>query len=70
MKRPDLMALEMEVERMNPRIHLGEDMLKQVKSWSVGEKYTIEIEVKMLKKEEELDEPVEAKFEVLKAKVI
>ena len=70
MERPDLEALEMEVESMTPKFHLSEEMLKSVKTWKTGSKYKVELEVKMVGKEEELGSPVEARFEILKAKEV
>lgn len=61
-------GLEIEVEKINPRFHLSEDMLKVVKDWETGRKYKVELEIKQIGKIESIGQPVEARFEILKAK--
>lgn len=61
-------ALELEVEKINPRFHLGEDMLEALKDWETGKTYRVELEIKQIGKHEDLGSPVEGRFEILKAK--
>lgn len=61
-------ALEIEVEKINPRFFLSENLLKAVKDWETGREYKVELKVKQIGKHDDLGQPVEGRFEILSAK--
>lgn len=60
----------LEAEDMKPMICFDESELKEVKNFEVGKSYEVKLKIKMVSKEEDLEEGIEGEFEVQKVSVI